>query len=601
MTPMGFPPTPLDMRFIALTGYANPPQICLRAKFLAADMNQHPSRITVPMIRRKGKLTEVSWKEAIDFTASSLERYRGNQFGMICSAQDTLEENYIMQKFSRKVMRSNNIDLLASYPDRALIKEMSGVCLAGTPAGINEAEKADTLLVLATDASDSHPLLENRIRKAFNAGKEVLYAGTHRTRTSDFASGQLYWVPGQEQGFLYLLLAGLARSEKSGGTDRIRKQITRENVSKASELCGVDPEAIRSFTESLSRSKNLLIIAGDSLVRHPSAREIYHMLMNIHWLKNRKQKCRIMFPGYEGNLHAGALVGAHPDYLPGLVPVEDESGREQWNNNWETRLSNIRGLSCNEMVGNIREDGITTLMVAGNMPVHPRLEDLKFLVQLNMFETAITQFANVLLPVTSFLENCGHVFDMGGQLRHLQGTVTGPTEVWTVPDIIEGLAGAMLETGFSGCDPGTIYEEIRTFHVIPEAGKDKEPGTYQPAAPGTEVRDREFPCSLIPVYDHWSYRGNRLSALIDDLKQLDGSRDIGVSARTAKRMKMKEGDRVRVRTETGELEGTAKILEELMGDSALLLGKAHDITGILPGISPEQSTVKARIERAQDD
>ncbi len=501
-------------------GRTNPPQLCLRAKFLAADMNHHPDRITVPKIRRKGKWTEVSWKEAIEFTSSNLERYRGNQFGVICSAQDTIEENYILQKFSRKVMRSNNIDLMASYPDRNLLKDIHGYYSEYPPAGLADIEKADTLLVLASDASVSHPLLENRIRKAFNRGKEVMYAGAYRTRTSNFARQEINYTPGQDHNFLYLLLSELAGTITSGNQDTIRKQFKKEDILRASKLCGVKADVIKPFVKNLSASRNLLIVAGDDLMRHPSAREIFHMLMNIHLLKSGKQKCRIMLPGYEGNLYAGSLIGVHPDYLPGFMALEDETAIGKWNHNWETVLSSIRGLSCKEMTDNIRDDCITALMVAGNMPVTPKLAGLKFLVQFNMFETALSQHASVLFPVTSFLENDGHIINMEGRLLELGGVVAGPEKVRTIPQIIADLAGTMQESGFTSIKPENIFEEIDSFTGICRKVKGKKTMKYHPITMKPEKPDKNKTDKTISDYYHYSYRGNRLSDLIPDLQHI---------------------------------------------------------------------------------
>ena len=129
---------------------------------------------------------EVDWKEAIRFTASKLEVYSGARFGTMGSAQDTLEDNYTLQKFARAVMHSNNIDLHASYPDKELVKELRPF-LDSFQGKTMDLDRADTILILGTDASVSHPLIENRVRKAFNLGRNILYANPRPTRTSRFA------------------------------------------------------------------------------------------------------------------------------------------------------------------------------------------------------------------------------------------------------------------------------------------------------------------------------------------------------------------------------------------------------------------------------
>ncbi len=74
----------------------------------------HPERLTTPLIRRKGKLTPASWDEAIAFTGKRLaairEQTRGLGLGVLASAKCTNEENYLLQKFTRAVLKTNNID-----------------------------------------------------------------------------------------------------------------------------------------------------------------------------------------------------------------------------------------------------------------------------------------------------------------------------------------------------------------------------------------------------------------------------------------------------------------------------------------------------------
>ena len=73
-----------------------------------------PARLTTPLVRKNGRLVPVSWDEALDFTAASLSRIRENHgadsLGVLASAKCTNEENYLLQKFTRACLGTNNID-----------------------------------------------------------------------------------------------------------------------------------------------------------------------------------------------------------------------------------------------------------------------------------------------------------------------------------------------------------------------------------------------------------------------------------------------------------------------------------------------------------
>lgn len=84
-------------------------QLCVKGRF-GYEFVRHPDRLTTPLVRRDGKLVPVSWEEALDLVARRLAAYRGDQFAMITSARCTNEDNYVMQKFARAVMGTNNVD-----------------------------------------------------------------------------------------------------------------------------------------------------------------------------------------------------------------------------------------------------------------------------------------------------------------------------------------------------------------------------------------------------------------------------------------------------------------------------------------------------------
>jgi predicted molibdopterin-dependent oxidoreductase YjgC len=73
-----------------------------------------PKRLTQPLMRKKGTLEPVSWDEALDFTATRLreirDAYGSDSVAFLTSAKVTNEENYLVQKFARAAVGTNNVD-----------------------------------------------------------------------------------------------------------------------------------------------------------------------------------------------------------------------------------------------------------------------------------------------------------------------------------------------------------------------------------------------------------------------------------------------------------------------------------------------------------
>ena len=91
----------------------NDGMLCVKGRF-AYDFPSSPKRLTRPMIKKDGRHVEVSWEEALDYTAGRLaeikEKYGPQSFSAISCARTTNENNYAMMKFTRAVMGTNNVD-----------------------------------------------------------------------------------------------------------------------------------------------------------------------------------------------------------------------------------------------------------------------------------------------------------------------------------------------------------------------------------------------------------------------------------------------------------------------------------------------------------
>jgi predicted molibdopterin-dependent oxidoreductase YjgC len=91
-------------------GPSNEGHLCVKGRFGVADFVHHPSRLKTPLIRKNDKLVEASWEEALDFVAEKLKAFKPEDVGVVSSARSTNEANYIMQKFGRAVLHTNNVD-----------------------------------------------------------------------------------------------------------------------------------------------------------------------------------------------------------------------------------------------------------------------------------------------------------------------------------------------------------------------------------------------------------------------------------------------------------------------------------------------------------
>nr|HID14429.1 hypothetical protein [Anaerolineae bacterium] len=88
-------------------------RLCIKG-WNATSFVYHPDRLRTPLIRRDGRFEEATWEEALALVAEKLAAIRDqsgpDSIGFLASAKCTNEENYLLQKFARAVIKTNNVD-----------------------------------------------------------------------------------------------------------------------------------------------------------------------------------------------------------------------------------------------------------------------------------------------------------------------------------------------------------------------------------------------------------------------------------------------------------------------------------------------------------
>lgn len=198
--------------------------LCVKGRY-AFDFSNHPERLQSPRVRNAaGELEEVSWSRALQVVVEKFKAAKaaGGKFGVIGSTRTTNEENYLLQKFARTVLGTNNIDHHRSGDIPTLLDALSGK--TGQLATTADLYTAKAVLVVASDLAQQQPLLSNQIRANFRHHKAAVYAVT----------------------------PGPVREDKIS-----RKSI---RIEEANSLAGVE-----QLREELSQAGDLVILFGDAI------------------------------------------------------------------------------------------------------------------------------------------------------------------------------------------------------------------------------------------------------------------------------------------------------------------------------------------------
>jgi NADH-quinone oxidoreductase subunit G len=359
--------------------------LCIKGRY-AFDFANRENRLTKPMIRKSsGRLEEVTWQEAIEFAGNKLCEIRdskgGSAIGVIGSNRTTNEESYLLQKFARTILGTNNIDhhRTADYP--AFASALNGKA----EASLRDIASAKTILLLGNDPTEQHPGLAWQIRTNVRLNQARLYVANHipiklRRQASAFLE-----IP--EDGY-----AGLIAW-----------------LNGTSAPLDDDKNAV-AFRDALRKEESLVIVFGSEF----RGRDLEALVAWGATLPHVKFACL----GDYANSRGAADMGLYPDLLPGYVPV---TAAAHFSAEYPS-LPRAHGLNLVQMFDAAEAGSLSALYIVGANPVarYARHSDAlhnTFIVVQDMFLTETAQFADVILPAANLYEKTGTATNTFGDVQ----------------------------------------------------------------------------------------------------------------------------------------------------------------------------------------
>jgi NADH-quinone oxidoreductase subunit G len=392
--------------------------LCIKGRY-AFDFANHEDRLTQPLIRKNGRLTPSTWEEAFELIGKRFreicDQAGGQAIGVFGSNRTTNEENYLLQKFARVAIGTNNIDhhRTADYPTLA-------AALAGTPestATMRDVFNAPAVLLIGNDPTEQHPLLAWQIRNNVRLHRARLYVINSQPIKLRRQAAAFVQIPGGSEGKLAAFLAG---------DDTAVDAITSDDVSHSSWI---------ALRDKLRGEPNLVIIFGSEI----RGADIAWVVTFASGIQGAKVVCLSDY----SNSRGAADMGLYPDLLPGYQRVSDKGKfHEEWD-----RVPQALGLTLPEMVESAKAGQLKAFYVVGANPVEqfgidPFALSNSFVVVQDMFLTETAVIADVVLPAANAYEKSGTFTNTCGDLQLVKkaGEVTGTKSDF---EMIVRIAGAM--------------------------------------------------------------------------------------------------------------------------------------------------------------
>ena len=371
--------------------------LCIKGRY-AFDFANSDDRLTQPLVRRDGKLVPASWEQAIDHVAHRFKQIRdsqgGNAIGVIGSNRTTNEENYLLQKFARSVLGTNNIDHHRTTDYPAFAKAVAGK--KNITATLRETMTVPAILLIGSDPTEQHPLLAWNIRtnlRIHNGRIYIVNSGDIKLRRQAHAYAQVP-VDGGESAMVRFL----------AGDDSIVSQLQSGSLNR---------DALRDFRDRLKNEKELIIIFGSELRGDD-------ILTLVKW--GSAQSAKFICLGDYSNSRGAADMGLYPDLLPGFTPVSSNSALAQ---EYGSSMPRQAGLDIEGMFTAAKSGKLGALHIVGSNPVaryniDPLALKNTFVVVQDMFLTETATTAEVVLPAANAYEKAGTYTNTYGDLQVLK-------------------------------------------------------------------------------------------------------------------------------------------------------------------------------------
>jgi formate dehydrogenase major subunit len=488
----------------------------------------------------------------------------------------------------------------------------------GGTSSYREAEETDVIFLWGANPRENHPIFFHHVLKGVHNGARLYAMDPRRTATAAWAHRWLGLNVGSDVALAnamgrVIIHEGLANTKfiehATSGFAAYRARVESYTLERAEKLTGVPAADIRDAALAYARADRAMICWTLGITEHHNAVDNVRSLINLALLTGHVGRYGSGLNPLRGqnNVQGGGDMGAIPNRLPGFQDILDPAVRKRIDKMWNITMKPKIGMHMTQMFAAMHERKLKGLYVIGENPAQSEadqhlaqdcLEGLEMLVAQDIFLTRTAQMAHVVFPAASSwcesegtvtnserrvqrvrkaLEPPGDARDdmwiiaqIAKRLGHDWGEPTGES-VWNevravAPEMFGGMSYARLEAEHglqwpcaSESEPGAqflharLWAEPMTTPRAPFIALDDEPPVEMP--------DREYPFQLTTGRRLESYNTGVQSGGYDS--PLHRGESLDLSPEDAKRLRLKDGEAVRVTSRRGSVVAPARISPEM--------------------------------------
>jgi formate dehydrogenase alpha subunit len=595
--------------------------LCVKGRFATGFVHSR-DRIATPMVRREARWIPVSWDEALDVAADGLARNRGH-FGALASAKATNEDGYLVQKFCRVVMGTNDVDhctrLCHSPSVEAMLASMGS---GATSNSYVDYEEAGCIMVVGSDASFNHPVIAVRFRRAVSRGARLIVVNPKRIELCDQADLWIAQNPGTDVALFNAMARvivdeGLADEafirDRTEGYHAWRGALEPYTLEYAERVTGVPAGDIAQAARWYAKPPfaGSCLVWGMGITQHVNGIQNAHAVLNLSLVAGQ-----MGFPGSgisplrgQNNVQGAGDAGCIPTNLPGYQHYVDDT-LARFERAWGVRPPARAGRVVTEIVEGCLSGETRAMYVVGENPLlsepdllhaEKAIEQLDCLVVQDLFMHETAERAHVFLPAAAFVEKEGTFTNSERRVQRVRMAIDPPGQArpdwWITAELARRVArrlGVDVGRQFDYTGAAEIFDEMAGLTPflagLSHDRLDREGGLQWPCPtpehPGTrflyaeafprglgrfiparqieraaELPDTRYPFILNTGRLLYHWHGGTLTRRVQGLLELAPRLEVAIHPTDAQWLGIEDGGRIRVQSRRGELTGWAHVTE----------------------------------------
>ncbi|PPA71000.1 assimilatory nitrate reductase catalytic subunit NasC [Jeotgalibacillus proteolyticus] len=450
----------------------------------------HRERIKQPLIKKDGEFVAATWEEALEVIGSrfkAIQKEDGRDaLSVYGSGSVTNEVAYLLGKFARVALKTKHID----YNGRLCMS--SAATAANQSFGIDrgftntlqEVPGTRVIILAGTNIAECQPTIMPYFEKAKENGAYIIAIDPRETLTTDLADLHLKNKPGSDVALANALLKIILEEgwmdedfirERVNGLEEAMEHLAGVDLEECIAKTGVSYEQLYQTAHVFSQEESGMIFTARGIEQQTDGTEAVRGLLNLLLVTGKIGK---PYSGYgaitgQGNGQGGREHGQKADQLPGYRLIEDKEDRQYISEIWGVDERDLpgKGVSAYEMFEKMNEGTITGMLVMCSNPllsnpnlnlVKEALQKVKFLVAVDLFISETAEYADVILPASSYLENEGTMTNVEGRVTLREASRPLPGEArhdWKILCNIAKELGQWEKFPFKSAEE--IFEELR--------------------------------------------------------------------------------------------------------------------------------------------